>query len=78
MEGFVGDGSGFNINNVSLRMIYSHSFEKVVNYTLQNSIVQSLFSVPGQRVIFGEIVTIFADLDRWQFYGYQKRKHSYN
>jgi hypothetical protein len=78
MEGYVGDGSGFNINNVSMRMIYSYSFEKMVNDTFQNSAVKSVFSVPGQRAIFGEMITVFADIDRWQFYGYHNRKHTHN
>ena len=53
MEGVVDDGSGFNINNISLKMIYSHSFEKLVNDTFQNPVLQNVFSVPGQRTIFG-------------------------
>jgi hypothetical protein len=53
MEGFLEDETGFNINNVSLKMIYSHSFEKLVNNTFQNPVLQSVFSVPGQRAIFG-------------------------
>lgn len=53
MDGVVEDGSGFNINNVSLKMIYSHSFEKLINDTFQNPVLQNVFSVPGQRIIFG-------------------------
>ena len=78
MEGYLGDGAGFNVNNVSLRMIYSHSFEQMINETFQNSFVQGMFSLPAQRAFLGEIITVFADLDRWQFYGYHKRKHSHN
>ncbi len=78
MEGYLGDGSGFNVNNVSLRMIYSHSFEQMINDTFKNSVVQGLFSVPAQRAFLGEVLSFFASLDRWQFYGYHKRKHSHN
>lgn len=78
MEGYLGDGSGFNLNNVSLRMIYSHSFEQMINDTFKNSVVQGLFSVPAQRAFLGEVLSFFASLDRWQFYGYHKRKHSHN
>jgi hypothetical protein len=78
MEGYLGDGAGFNVNNVSLRMIYSRSFEQMINETFHNSVVQAVFSLPAQRAFLGEIITIFADLDRWQFYGYHKRKHSHN
>ena len=78
MEGYLGDGAGFNVNNVSLRRIYSRPFEQMINSTFQNSVIQSVFSIPAQRAFFGEILSAFADLDRWQFYGYHKRKHSHN
>jgi hypothetical protein len=78
MSGPTGDGSGFNINNVTFKRVYDEYFETIVNGTILNELMTSIVSVPAYRVIFGELVNFFVCFDRWQFYIFHRRNHSYN
>lgn len=77
MAGPAGDGSGFNLNNISLSRIEDTFFEEFVNTSLQNSFITNLISVPAYRTLFGEVANFFVGLDRLQLYFYHKRNYSY-
>lgn len=78
MTGPVADGSGFNINEVVLQRAYDNQFESILNETVLNSFSAALVSLPAYRVIFGELANLFVNFDRWQFYIFHLRNHSYN
>lgn len=63
--GYSLDSDGFKINNVSLRMYYDPITTAFINTTMNNSVLNFICSVPGYRVIFGQLMNFFVNLDRF-------------
>lgn len=40
--------------------------------------VTAFISIPAYRVLFGDLMNFFISLDRWQFYVFHRRNHSYS
>lgn len=76
--GYALDSSGFKINNVSLRMYYNPISTSFINSTMNNPVLNSICSVPGYRVIFGQLMNFLVNLDRFELYSYHNRTYSYH
>lgn len=48
----------------------------MLNYTIDSTISETLNSVPGIRVVLAELMNVFVNLDRYQFYFYHSRNYS--
>jgi hypothetical protein len=74
--GFVTDGKGFRINNVSLHRIIDEAYEKILSVFTED--LSFINSVPGFRTVFRCALTFMINFDRLELYIYHNRNYSYH
>lgn len=52
-------------------------FEDILEYSLNNPVIEMIVSFSALRSVLGEVLNMFINLDRLQFYIYHQRNYSY-